>query len=112
MISCKTLEQAETIAKEISAKELRSISIVKRYRGSNFIVCDNYKNGIEDRKCHDKFILLVTNYKAPFGVYSVSPKSGEHWEYYPTEQQRDDRYKELVKDRYRKDIRKFIEPVN
>jgi hypothetical protein len=115
MISCKTFEQAESIAKKLSAEQLRSISIVQRcnygksyktaYEGQPFIVCDNYKNGIEDRKSHDKYIMLITNYNTPFEVYSISPKSGEHWEMFPTKELALIRMSELRKDGYRKNIR-------
>lgn len=116
MISCKTYPEAEKIAMAISKKELRSISIVQRcnygkpsktaYDGQDFIVCDNYKNGIEDRMSHDKFVMLISNYETPFEISSVSPKSGLHIECFPTKEQANVRYKEIIKDNYRRQISK------
>ena len=101
MLPFDTYEEAEEKANEISVKRLTSISIVKRNGGKKFIVCDG---GGNDRKSHDNFIMLITNYETPFEVYSISPKSGEHWDLFPTVERANGYYKELVGCGYRKSI--------
>lgn len=123
MITCKTFEQAEKVAKEISAKELRSISIVQRglrlannnilinelnglriVPNRDFIVCNK---GGNDRECHDIYTMLVTNFESPFEVKSISPKSGEHSDWFPTISSADTYYKELIEEKYRKSVQRM-----
>ena len=104
MIKFKNIDDAIEKAKEISKLNLKSISIVQRNNSNDeFIVCDK---GGADRKAHDKFIKLITNFESPFGIESHSPKSGVHFDYFPKRELADDFYNRLVKEKYRTSIRK------
>jgi len=101
MIVTKIFEEAEKIAMQKSAEQLKSIEIVKRLRGTNFIVCDK---GGDDRKCHDNFVMLITNFESPFEIYSLTLKcSSEIIESFPTKELADAHYTEKS---YRRNIMK------
>lgn len=97
---------AENYAKEVSARELKSISIVHLFNSKSkkmekdFTVMD-IKNewfyGLQ-------LVMSVKNYKTPFEVHSYSPKSGKHVEAFATSEMAEARAKELRKEGYRKDI--------
>lgn len=108
MITANTFPEIKAIANRISKKELRSISIWQRFDFKNQKYCDDFMVFTEpdEQKHLDKFIMLITNFDSPFEVYSKSPKSGEHWEYFPTAELVDKRYSELIKEKYRTDIRR------
>lgn len=98
MIKFDKYDDALEKANEISKDKLKSISIVKRCNGTDFIVCDG--NVSEDRKSHDQFIMLVTNFESPFSVHYTSPKSGKHIDSFPTWKQATNHYKRLLESNY------------
>lgn len=104
MLSYKNIESAIEKANELSAQRLKSIEIVKRFDFNkqmtdefNFVVCECGN----DRKHLDYFVLLVTNFECPFRVDSMSPKSGQHIDSFPTKQLADEYYSKLCKEKYR-----------
>lgn len=107
MKTFKKYIDAENYAKEVSAKELRHISIVRLPKGkrwkdghnSEFVVFEKneWSWGVEH-------VMLITNYETLFEVRYTSPKSGVIIQGFPTKELRDIRYKELVSDKYWKDI--------
>jgi hypothetical protein len=107
-----TYNKALKTANEMSAKELRSISIWQRYDFTN----QKYEKGFmiftepNEQKHLDKFIMLVTNFKSPYGVHFISPKSGEHWQFFPTQQQAQELFDAYVKLKYHRDIYKLYVP--
>jgi DNA-dependent RNA polymerase auxiliary subunit epsilon len=80
-------------AKKVSAKQLKCIEVVQRYHGGNYIVCDK---GGKDRKANDKFIQLVKNFDTPYYMRYISPKSGEHIDFFPTKELRDKAYSDKI----------------
>ena len=90
---------AETYAKEVSARELKPISIVHLFNKKDFTVMDTpeWFFGIQ-------YIMLISNFKTPFEVHSTSPKSGKHIEGFATKELAQSRCTELRKENYRKDI--------
>ena len=98
MIECQNLEDAIEVAKEISAKRLECISIVKRCcSNDNFIICDN---GSQDRDSNDTYIKLIKNFDTPYYMVYQSPKSGEHTDFFPTKELRDAIYSEKCATNY------------
>lgn len=91
---------AENYAKEVSAKELRTISIVHLFQEKDFTVMDiknEWSYGIQH-------VMSIKNYDTPFEVHFISPKSGSHIEAYPTKEMANTRVAELKKEGYRRDI--------
>lgn len=103
VLKFNTYEEAEKVAKEISKQELRGLSIVKRYNGKKFIIATNVKR---DRKSHDIHIMRVQNFESPYLIFSYSSKSGQHEEGFPTQKMADQRYKQLLEEKYRTKIYK------
>lgn len=111
MKSFKKFIDAEKYAMEVSAKELRGISIVHLFRDGksrndlknikrDFTVMDTKNEwfyGID-------YVMLISNYETPFEVHFTSPKSGKHIEGYATKELAENRCKELKNDNYTKDI--------
>jgi hypothetical protein len=108
MKSFKKFIEAEKYAKEVSAKNLKPVSIVrlpcgKKYKDGyslDFTVMDTKDEwhwGVE-------YVMLITNYKTPFEVKYISPKRGLITQAFPTKELRDIRFKELLSDKYWKDI--------
>ena len=103
MKTFKKYIDAEKYAMEISAKELRCISIVHLFREGksrndlkdmkrDFTVMDTPNEwyfGID-------YVMLISNFETPFQIFYTSPKAGSVSEMYPTKEQRDVRYKELL----------------
>jgi hypothetical protein len=92
---------AEKYAKEVSARDLKSISIVHLFPSKKEFTVMDTKNewfyGIE-------YVMSIKNYDTPFEVHSVSPKSGLHIEAYPTKEMANTRAVELRKEGYRRDV--------
>lgn len=100
MKSFKKYIDAETYANEVSAKELKPISIVHLHNKKDFTVIDKKDEwfwGITH-------VMLITNFEARFIVHSISPKSGEHFEGFPTKELSNKRETELRNSKYRKNI--------
>lgn len=100
MKSFKKYIDAENYANEVSAKQLKSISIVHLFNQKDFTVMDTPNEwfyGIE-------FVMLISNFKILFEVHSKSPDSDKHIEGFPTKELAEQRFKELHKAKYRKDI--------
>jgi hypothetical protein len=111
MKTFKKYLDAEKYAMEISAKELRCISIVHLFREGlsrndlkkikrDFTVMDTKNEwyfGIDH-------VMLISNFETPFIVRSISPKSGEHINGFPTKELADVFYKKLVEEKYRNGI--------
>jgi len=91
---------AEKKANEISKKKKYAISIIRRCCKYNFIVIEKGS----ERKANDVFITLITNYQTRFKVRSHSPKSGEHTDYFATEEQMKNYAETLKKENYRTNI--------
>jgi len=101
---------AENYAKEVSARELKPVSIVHLFSGKRtgswvdslgnvkhtygekeFTVMDTPNEwfyGIEH-------VMLVRNFESPFEVHSFSPKSGNHVQAFPTKELADKKVIEL-----------------
>jgi hypothetical protein len=97
---------AENYAKEVSARDLKPISIVhlfekrRKDHKKDFVVMD-----IKDEWYWGiVFVMLITNYETHFEVGYTSPKVGRIVEAFPTKELATNRYKELVKENFRKDI--------
>lgn len=102
-------DQALEVAMEISKQELRGLQIVTRCDDTKFIIVTNIDR---DRKSHDYMIMWVQNFESPYEIHSISPKSGEHIEGFPTTELADARYKELTECGYRKNIYKKYPKIN
>lgn len=107
MKSFEKFIDAESYAMEVSAQKLKSISIVKRMTGKNFIVCDE---GGSDAKCHDQFVMLISNYETPFEVHYTSIKAGKIIQGFALKELRDEFYKELINHKYKDVIRVDLTP--
>lgn len=94
---------AENYANEVSARDLKPISIVHLLNSKDFTVMDTK----DEWFCHIQFVMLISNFTTPFEVHSTSPNSGKHIEGFTTKELAQSRYKELVKENYRKDIRQM-----
>ena len=94
---------AENYAKEVSAKDLKPISIVHLLNSKDFTVMDKK----DEWFCHIQHVMLISNFITPFEVHSISHKSGKHIEGFATKELAQSRYKELMKENYRKDIRQM-----
>lgn len=108
MKSFEKFIDAETYAMEVSAKKLKSISIVHLFNGKSKIE-NEQKNTKRDFTVMDKkdewsyginFVMNIQNYETPFEISYISPKVGRIYQYFPTKEQRDNCYKELVKENF------------
>lgn len=112
MKTFKKYIDAENYAKEVSARELKPISIVHFFneQGKNYRKDRTHSKDFTVMDKKDEWfyglqhVMCVTNYKTPFEVHSYSPKSGKHVEAFPTSEMAEARVKELKKEGYRKDI--------
>lgn len=95
------LDQAKTVGMEKSKQNLKGYSIRKRNGKDKF-----YIYGEEALKCHDSHVFFCHNYETPFEVNSISPKSGEHLDSFPTKELANIYYKGLIVDNYRRNIYK------
>jgi hypothetical protein len=100
MKSFKKYIDAENYAKEVSAKNLKPISIVHLLNCKDFTVMDTK----DEWFCHIQHVMLISNFKTLFEVHSVSPKSGKHIEGFATKELAQNRRTELEKGNYRKNI--------
>jgi len=112
MLVFNDFDKAYSVGMTLSSERLKSFSIVQpfcfetqEYLNEFRLLCDKG----DDRTQFDKFIILCHNYDVPYEVHSTSPKSGNHIEMFPTVEQRDVRYRELLKCGYRTKI--FIKDV-
>jgi len=100
MKSFKKYIDAENYAKEVSAKELKSISIVHLFQKKDFTVMDKpneWQYGISH-------VMSIHNFATPFEVHSKSPRSGIHIEAFPTKEFAQKRYDKLIQEKYRQDV--------
>lgn len=97
---------AENYAKEVSAQQLKPISIVHLFESKPW----NHKREFTVMDTKDEWfygiehVMCIVNYDTPFLVHSYSPKSGQHTEGFPTKELADNRAKELRNEKYRRDI--------
>jgi len=103
MKSFKKYIDAENYANEVSARELKPISIVHLLNNKDFTVMDTK----DEWFCHIQHVMLISNFKTPFEVHSTSPKSGKQIQGFATKELAQNCYKELIKENYRKDIRQI-----
>lgn len=100
MVKTKTLEEAETLAKEFSAKEKKAVSIWKLRKGG-FVFADK-PNEITHTNW-DNFALSVVNFEMPFEIYSITLKGFEIIEGFHSVELADAHYKHI---NYRKGLMK------
>lgn len=95
---------AENYAKEVSARELRPISIVHLYCAKTKKWGGNKDFTVMDTKDEWYYginhVMLITNFETPFKIIFTSPKSGGHTEYFPTEEKQKARLKEIRDTKY------------
>jgi len=112
MKSFKKYIDAENYAKEVSAKELKPISIVHLFneQGKNYRKDRTHQKDFTVMDTKDEwfygiqFVILISNYITPFEVRSESPKSGLQIQAFPTKELAMNNYNELKIAGYHKNI--------
>ncbi len=103
---------AENYAKEVSARDLKSISIVHLFneQGKNYRKDRTHKKDFTVMDTKDEWfygiqhVMLITNYTTPFEVRSESPKSGLQIQGFPTKELAMKSYDELKRAGYHKNL--------
>lgn len=108
MLHFKTLEEAKTAAEEISALELKPVTIWRRYDFERQMEKPFFYMifTLPDEQRHlDRVVYSVVNYESPYCVSYISPKHNiKLEESYPTFEQRKQRYNELIQTKYWEDV--------
>ncbi len=103
---------AENYAKEVSARDLKPISIVHLFneQGKNYRKDRTHKKEFTVMDTKDEWffgiehVMLICNYTTPFEVHSESPKSGLQIQGFPTKELATNNYNELKRAGYHKNI--------